>query len=73
MNRYIIYFDFTTVHSKGRFVGRQGQCGIETSATPEQVSNDSEELQTICAKYVYHKKPKWNILMLTITSIIQQP
>lgn len=69
-NQYQVYFDFTTVHGN-RFVGRSGSCAVDTELTLEQVSNDYEELQGVCARFIKSTKPKWNILMLTITNIEQ--
>lgn len=71
-NRFMVYFDFTTVHSKGKFVGRTGQVGIETTDTIEEVNKNLEEVRLACAKFIYSQKPKWNILSLNVTNIKQQ-
>lgn len=69
MKEYIVHFDFTTVHGKGRFVGRNGQVGIQSDNTLEQVNADREEITKLCVAYIHHEKPKWNIFMITIKDI----
>lgn len=67
-HQYMVYFDFTTVHGN-RFVGRSGQCSVDTYLTLEEVNNDYEELQRACAGFIYSQKPKWNIFMITIKNV----
>jgi hypothetical protein len=68
-NNYLIEFDFTTVHGKGRFVGRNGQIDISTDATTEEIYKDLETIQRMCANAVRVNKPKWNIFLITVKSI----
>lgn len=64
---YIVYFDFTTVHGN-KFVGREGQLGIATNIPIEQIYN-SDAISSLCAKFVYEQKPKWNIISLTVKNV----
>lgn len=72
MNEYLVQYDFTTFHSKGKFVGRSGQIGIKTDNTLEQVNHDVEQIKQLCVNYILSEKPKWNIFMITITGIQPQ-
>lgn len=69
MNQYMAYFDFTTVHGGGKFVGRSGQCAFESENDMLQVLKDFEEIQSLCAGFVLRQKPKWKILMISVTDI----
>jgi hypothetical protein len=69
MKQYMAYFDFTTVHNHGKFVGRSGQCGFETNNDMLQVLKDVDEIQSLCAGFVLQQKPKWKILTITVTDI----
>lgn len=66
---YDVYFDFTTAHGAGRFVGRSGQINISTYADIDDVYRDLETIQQMCADVVHAEKPKWNIFMINIKEI----
>lgn len=70
MNEYKVFCNFTTVHSKGRFVGRSAEVCINSKLPIEQLYKDLETIKTICAEYIYSVKPKYKIFMIDITKII---
>lgn len=71
LNAYFVQFDFTTVHGKGRFVGRSGQFTFETADELDEVNKNIADVQNLCAQFIHNEKPKWNILLVNVKSITQ--
>lgn len=69
MNQYTAFFDFTTVHKNGRFVGRSGQCDFESKNEYIKVLTEFDKIEPLCAGFVLSQKPKWQIFSLNITDI----
>lgn len=70
MNQYQIRFDFTTATKTGRFTGRNGFCYIESELSLVDIHKDLQAIQSICAEFIHIRKPKWNIFMITVTSVV---
>lgn len=68
----MVYFDFTTFHRGSKFIGRSGQLSISTDASLEECNQDLETIQQMCVDYILTNKPKWNILMVNIKSIVPE-
>jgi len=71
MNSYQVRFDFTTAHKNGKFVGRSGHFVFETDDDSKEVHKNISDIENLCAQFIHHEKPKWNILMITVKQITQ--
>lgn len=67
---YKILFDFTTVHSKGKLVGRSAEVVVKTKSDDVKPHPLDDELLYCCAKSIHDQKPSWKILMLNVKQII---
>jgi hypothetical protein len=69
--QYKVSFDFTTVHSKGKFVGRSAQIVVETKSDDIVPNPDDDNLLYCCRMSIYDLKPSWKIFMLKIKEILK--
>ena len=67
---YVVKFSFTTFDTaKSMMTGREGSVNINSTVPKEEI--DPEEVKQLCVNEVLRLKPKWNILMLEVKSILQ--
>lgn len=70
MQKYLVYFDFTTVIGN-RFTARHGVVDMGTIDPPQKF--DFVEIRQLCINFVLTQKPKWNILFLEVEKVIPKP
>ena len=68
LNRFLVKFDFTTVHRGSRFVGRSGECEIQHPILKE-LDPKNDVLLSCCAQSILLIKPEFKIFMVNITEI----
>jgi len=67
--QYIVKFSFTTFDmAKSMMTHREGSINIQSEVPKEEI--DTEDVKQLCVNEVLRLKPKWNILMLTVKSIL---
>lgn len=66
---YAVHFDFTTVHSGGRFVGRNGELTFSTDAAETIEEINKNEVEQLCMQAIKIKNQKWHVFMIEIKSI----
>lgn len=70
MNKYLVYFNFTTVIGN-RFTARHGVVDMETDEPASKFN--FVEIRQLCINFVLTEKPKWNILLLDVEKVIPKP